>query len=143
SAEGEGGPPYYRRRFHPDETEEVRLFLHGGDDHAVVSGEGRRIRVRVIGGGGDDLLEDLAAGPTTLYDARGENRFRTGPATRVSREEYDPPAEAGPLIPSAERDWGERFALFSPAVDWKPHAELVVGGGPTWTRFAFRHDPFA
>src|SRR2546426_1789470 len=43
------------------ETEEVRLFLHGGDDRLVVRGsDGSGPLVRVIAGGGDDELVDSA-----------------------------------------------------------------------------------
>ncbi|HEX6910676.1 MAG TPA: hypothetical protein VF142_09775, partial [Longimicrobium sp.] len=34
----EGEEPYYRRRFHPGETREIRLFLKGGDDVLRVRG---------------------------------------------------------------------------------------------------------
>ncbi|HEX5724013.1 MAG TPA: hypothetical protein VFX98_01030, partial [Longimicrobiaceae bacterium] len=71
---GGGGAPYFRRRFVPGETREVRVFLHGGDDRAEATGEGpARIRVRVLGGGGDDVL--AGGRGTVLYDDRGDNRF--------------------------------------------------------------------
>ena len=34
-----GAQPYFRRRFVASETEEVRIFLHGGDDRVERSGE--------------------------------------------------------------------------------------------------------
>ncbi len=44
------GEPYYTRRFHPDETNEVRVFLRGGDDHVTVRGGARGpIGLRVVG----------------------------------------------------------------------------------------------
>src|SRR4051794_39123205 len=55
--EGSAGP-YFHRVFRPGETREVRLYLHGGDDHATVRGAGDGVLVRVIGGGGDDELAD-------------------------------------------------------------------------------------
>src|SRR5437899_3756322 len=63
-----GGEPYYRRRFDRRETEEVRLFLHGGDDRLVVRGsDGSGPLVRVVAGGGDAALVDSArAGGTHL-----------------------------------------------------------------------------
>lgn len=63
--------PYYHRRFLPDETDEVRVYLRGGDDRALVEGEGGRIRVRVIGGGGDDLLADLTSSGGVATDFLG------------------------------------------------------------------------
>ena len=46
---------FIERTFLPDETNEVRVYLHGGDDVATVSGSATdAITVRLIGGGGDE-----------------------------------------------------------------------------------------
>jgi hypothetical protein len=51
------GSPHFRRRFVPEETSEVRLYLHGGGDSLGISGTSRaRVMVRVIGGDGADVL---------------------------------------------------------------------------------------
>ena len=86
--------PYFHRRFVPAETDEVRVYLHDGDDRAVVRGEvASDMVVRVIGGHGDNVLVDSAIaaggrGRTVLYDAYGENVFVTGPDTRVDRRPF-------------------------------------------------------
>ena len=41
-ADGTAGKPYFPRRFVPGETEEVRLYLRGGDDRVIVEGTARR-----------------------------------------------------------------------------------------------------
>ncbi len=52
-------PPVYHRLFRTDETREIRLFMLGGDDKVVISGDvPRSIIVRVDGGKGDDELVD-------------------------------------------------------------------------------------
>src|SRR5207244_8683673 len=52
-APGSGGPPFYRRTFDGRETQEIRLFLHGGDDRLIVRGTGGSgPLLRVMGGGG-------------------------------------------------------------------------------------------
>ncbi|HEU4697686.1 MAG TPA: hypothetical protein VFS40_00750 [Gemmatimonadales bacterium] len=67
--------PWFRRRFLRGETDEVRLYLHGGDDRAIVRGTSRHsVLVRIIGGAGTNVLVDSsrvggAARPTRLYDA--------------------------------------------------------------------------
>jgi hypothetical protein len=67
-------PPYFSRRFNADETKEIRIYLHGGDDQARVEGSvGRSIKVRIIGGNGNNSLVDLSTvggkrNPTRLYD---------------------------------------------------------------------------
>lgn len=136
--------PYYRRRFVPEETEEIRIFLHGGDDVARVTGQTERsIPVRVVGGGGDDLLEDRSRGRTYFYDDRGSNRFITGPRTTVDRRDYEPPKRKIGLLPAPPpRDWGHRFSL-APWAEWVPFAGPTIGIGPQWTRFGFRRYPYA
>ena len=43
----------------PNETSEVRVYLHGGGDSAIVRGSGERgIKLRLIGGKGDNQLVD-------------------------------------------------------------------------------------
>ncbi|HEV2146224.1 MAG TPA: BamA/TamA family outer membrane protein [Longimicrobiaceae bacterium] len=138
------GEPYRERLLLPGETEEVRLFLHGGDDQAVVEGDGSDILVRIVGGGGDDRLVDRGrSGRTVFHDARGDNRFARGPGTAVDTREYRGPEKS--LDPRADplRDWGAEFSPFTPFVSWRPFAELVVGGGPTRTRYGFRRHPWA
>lgn len=138
-----GDRPYYERRFIPGETREIRVFLWEGDDRALVRGAGRDdILVRVVGGEGDDALVDSAGG-VVFYDAEGENTILAGAHTRVSREPYEAPEEEASLLPNKPRDWGSTRSAFAPAVDWRPDAGLMLGGGPRWTRYGFRHDPYA
>lgn len=69
-----GDPPYYRRRFNAEETREIRIYLHDGDDEATVTGSAQTsIPVRVIGGNGNNRLGDRStvggrSSPTHLYD---------------------------------------------------------------------------
>ena len=67
-------PPYFARRFYASETKEIRIYLHGGDDQAVINGHARTsIPVRVIGGNGTNTIRDIStvgghASPTRIYD---------------------------------------------------------------------------
>ena len=47
----EAEQPYFRRRFDPDETKEVRLYLHSGDDSVRVWGEAHLARTNGVAGG--------------------------------------------------------------------------------------------
>jgi hypothetical protein len=66
--------PWYRRRFNNSETQEIRLYMHGGNDVATVTGNpsSAGIRVRLIGGNGNNRLENQAQGAsrrlTSIYD---------------------------------------------------------------------------
>jgi Omp85 superfamily domain len=85
--------PAFERRFLPAETREIRVHLERGNDRAVVRGDAdRSITVRVIGGEGDDVLEDssrVASGAAThFYDASGRNTFVRGARTRVATKPF-------------------------------------------------------
>jgi len=67
-------PPWFKRRFASGETQEIRLYLHDGDDTAVVTGNAARsIPLRIIGGNGNNTLVDSSMvggrrGTAYLYD---------------------------------------------------------------------------
>ena len=141
---GAGATPFYRRTFDARETEEVRLYLHGGDDRLIVrgaAGSGGRPRLRVIGGGGDDELTDSSrAGGTQFYDDRGNNRFVTGPGTSVDRGHYEePPRDTSTL--GRPRDWGSHWMPLT-WVTYSGDLGLFVGGGATGTGYDFRRLPY-
>jgi hypothetical protein len=135
----------YRRRFLPHETDDVRLYLQGGDDRAIVRGTGHGVGIRVIGGGGDDVMEDSSrSSGVAFYDHRGENRFVRGPATRVDRREWEAPVDSSAITGHRTyREWGSSSSVFRPYVDWKRAAGPVIGGGPQETKYAFRRAPYA
>ncbi|MGQ0642629.1 MAG: hypothetical protein ACT4P6_17950 [Gemmatimonadaceae bacterium] len=67
------GRPWFERRFKPGETREIRLYLHGGNDLGLVTGDGTSpIFVRVVGGNGSNSLYDNSRGGrsrlTRFYD---------------------------------------------------------------------------
>ena len=134
---GPAEAPYFRRRFDARETREVRLFLHGGDDRIVVRGPGRGgVLVRVLPGGGTDTVADSAAGGTVhLYTTEPADEVVGGRDITVSREAYAP---AKPAV----RDWGTRW-LSQLWVSGGPDVGVFAGSGVSYTRFAFRHDPYA
>jgi hypothetical protein len=136
----DGARPYYRRRFDPDETREVRVFLAGGDDRAVTRGSGRdAIKLRVIGGKGDDILDDSAAGHTEFFDSEGRTRIVPGPGTSDSDKPYESPRDrlGNPL-----RDWGHQ-TLIMPIVTGGGDLGLLLGVGVQRTRYGFRKHPWA
>jgi hypothetical protein len=68
------GKPFFTRRFDARETAEILVYLHGGDDTALVTGQvSRSIKVRIIGGNGTNTFVDSSmvashTRPTRLYD---------------------------------------------------------------------------
>jgi hypothetical protein len=79
--EGEKSDKMYERTFDRSVTKEIRLYGLDGNDKFVFTGTGNKIKVRVIGGAGDDSFENNAsapAGKTLVYDLNTENNQFTG-----------------------------------------------------------------
>ena len=100
------GNPVYHRMFFRNETNEIRVYLLGGDDKALIKGNvDKSITVRVIGGKGDDDLVDesvvhgvlfgfipfipQADHETFFYDGSGNNTFVAGPSCSVNKEKNE------------------------------------------------------
>jgi len=135
------GRPSYDRTFDPRETEEIRLYLHGGDDRLLVRGGDRGPIVRVIGGGGDDVLVDSArGGKQRFYDDRGNNRFGRGAGTKVDTRRYEPPPRDS-LTLLGPPDQG---SVVNP-ISWLGYSSdlgVFLGGGFVHTGYGFRHVPY-
>jgi hypothetical protein len=133
---------WYERVFHPAETREVRVHLHGGADHARVTGVATGpIVIRVIGGGGDDVLEDLA-GEVRFYDEAGSNTIVRAQGTRFSARPWDAPTPPEGLRADTEwaPDWG-RSRSVGPAVGYHDRAGVLVGARASLRSYGFRRLP--
>jgi hypothetical protein len=141
SRRGEG-KPYYSRRFVPAETDSVRIYLRGGDDHVVVEGKNDHIRVHVIGGPGNDELDDSKGGGTRFHDFQGQDKVEKGPGTDVDRRPYTPPPgpKGAEWIPP--RDWGRDW-LYLPWAGYSIDYGLFLGSGFATRAYGFRQEPFA
>jgi hypothetical protein len=143
--------PYYVRRFVPQESGEVRIHLLAGDDRALIRGAAASpIRVRVLGGAGDDTLIDETTSPGTrvgLYDAEGTNTLVAGAGTRIDTRPFAVPGDpddwlARKVTRSRFRDWGDGRSIM-PTLDLGDEVGLVIGARLTTTRYAFRRTPYA
>jgi hypothetical protein len=136
--------PFFIRTFVPEETRDVRVFLHGGNDVAVVRGAAvSDIDVRVIGGGDDDFLADSAGGGGThFYDEKGKNEYVRRGGTSVSEKEWKVPRQGGGVRFDApwRPDWG-RSISFGPTFGFVEGGGLVVGAGPRYRVSGFRRLP--
>jgi hypothetical protein len=135
------GQPYFTRRFEPGATKEVRLFLEGGDDRAVVSGKGSGIRIRVLGQDGQDHLVDSApGGGQSFYDDPAAPSRTEGFSTKIDRRPYSPPPQKPGAV--AARDWGQRWAL-NPWGNFGPDMGALLGVSAVYTTYGFRKHPYA
>jgi hypothetical protein len=140
--DGTARTPFFFRRFVPGETEEVRLYLRAGNDRVTVEGKGGPIRVRVVGGVGDDVLDDSKGGGTRFYDFEGRSKVVEGPGTAQDDRPYaQPPGpKAAPWIPP--RDWGrDWFPL--PWASYSSDYGMFAGAGFATRSYGFRQEPFA
>lgn len=134
------GTVYFDRTFDPRDTHEIRLYLHGGSDRLIVRGRsGGGPTVRVIGGGGDDVLVD-SAGHSRLYDDRGNNQLVRGPGTSVDRHSYATPPQDTMTL-GRPRDWGAYTVPWT-TVSFVPDIGLFLGAGLSSTGYGFRHLPY-
>ena len=93
--EGEQSTKMYERTFSNEQTKELRLYGFDGDDKFVVKGASDKIKVRMIGGGGDDSFENTASmkGGIIYDSAAGGNKvsgsFKNKMANDTSVNKYD------------------------------------------------------
>jgi hypothetical protein len=132
--------PFLRRRFLKDETSEVRVFLKGGDDRAVTHGDkgGDGVKLRIVGGPGNDVLDDSDSGHSRFYDEAGENRVVKGEGTKFSARPYTHPLDSQD---NPERDWGHTTGLI-PWVRAGGGLGVLLGLELRRTDFGFRKHPY-
>ena len=145
-ASAEGVPdsePYFRRRFDPGTTHEVRVYLHGGDDKVLVTGGPRRgTLLRVVGAEGTDVLDDSAGGGTRFSGSEGSHRVAAGPGTRWDRRPYAPPSASKGAEWTPARDFGR---VTGPLLQLSYGSDYgaLIGGTLNTVGYAFRKDPWA
>jgi hypothetical protein len=133
------GEEKFHRRFRPDETDEVRIYLKGGDDRARSHGGNGPIEVRVAGGPGADTLDDSRGGHSSFYDHQGENRIVDGRSTEESDKPYEAPTDRQG---NALRDWGSSV-LKIPWLSAGADRGVFLGGGLRFIDYGFRKHPDA
>jgi hypothetical protein len=135
--DGSVDPPYLERRFDHRDTKEVRIHLANGDDRVVVRGPGGGgVRLRVVADGGADSVADSShGGRVKLYAPDSNDGATPGHGVAVDRSAYEP-------NPRATRNWGDRW-LSQTWFASGPDLGIFVGTGVAFTRYGFRHDPFA
>jgi hypothetical protein len=142
SADG-AAAPWFRRRFLPSETDEVRVYLHGGDDHVTRTGPaGGPVDVRVIAGGGLDVVDDSKSGGTDVWTDKGEAKVERGDGTQVRRNPWTNPAPVQDAPWLEPRSYGH-LTRGSAVVAYHPDVELVLGYGLTRRAWGFRTQPFS
>jgi hypothetical protein len=136
------GPVFYERLFRPGETREVRVHLQDGDDHARITGSAAGpIRLRVIGGGGSNVLEDLAGG-VQFHDHGGTSRIIRAPGTRLDVAEWWAPEPPEGIRANLEwaPDWGAARS-YGALIDYHDRSGVLAGARAQYVRYGFRRLP--
>ncbi|ACF45976.1 conserved hypothetical protein [Prosthecochloris aestuarii DSM 271] len=145
---------FYHRIFDPSSTEEIRLYMLGGDD--IVRIEGTRtqdIDLRVIGGkGGDDLADNVRTSKDAgynsalnyLYDSGKKTLFTSGPYTLVDRRHVVVPDEPAEKYDLKKRDYGSEVvaSVANLKVDYAPEYGVFLGWGVIFEDYGFQRDPY-
>jgi hypothetical protein len=133
---GEKTASFYERTFHPDETNEVRLYGLEDKDVFVFSGKAKGdIRVRIIGGNGKDSVNNASDLKVMLYDLKGGATWnRTSVVDKTSSD---------PAVNIYDRK-SFQYPRFAPLVYGNINNDdgVFIGGGFLWTTHGFRKKPY-
>ena len=136
---------YFYRIYTPENTKELRIYGLDGDDRLIVSGNPHsKIKVRFIGGPGDDIVKAKKKKPVTSYNIAVYDRpkglkikksikvsdKRSRSAYRNQYDLHDPHHE-----PSK---YG-----FIPSFEGNPDDDLFIGTTANITFSGFKRKPFA
>ena len=138
--EGEQSKKMYERKFDPAVTKEIRLYAMGGDDRFVTQGEGNAIKIRMIGGSGNDVFESHAStvpGKNIAYDLNTEQNQFTGNKNIRQKLSGDP------AVNKYERLY-YKYNLNIPflSVGYNPDDGVFLGVSLKMIRHGFRKIPY-
>ena len=121
----------------------MRLYLYGGADRVATEGPaGGPITLRVVGGPGNDALDDSKSGGTRVYDFEGASVVK-GPGTHVDTTPWKRQPAKPKETPWLEwRDWGSR-TLPQYKAWWEPDPGVILAAGLAHQTWGFRKFPYA
>lgn len=137
---GEQTTKLYERTFLYNETKEIILYGMGEDDKFVLHGNARKtIRVRIVGGEGDDEINNEAAhttpSKTMVYDLLSEKNRFSGPLKKQLSD--------NPEVNEWDR-FAYKYNVAFPfiSVNYNPDDGVYLGASVKYTVQGFRRDPF-
>jgi hypothetical protein len=126
---------FYKRIFNPLETKEIRIYGVGGEDIYAVYGKSRNIKLRIIGGPGNDSLVQYTGSQIHIYD-NYNNRFRT-----ISAKMHLSKDSAGHTFNYEKYNYNMRD--FSPYVLFNNRDRWYIGWNYTLLKHRWRRKPYA
>ncbi|MBC7874398.1 MAG: BamA/TamA family outer membrane protein [Ferruginibacter sp.] len=133
--DGNQSSKMYERKFLPLVTKEIRVYGMDGQDKFVVHGNNDKIKIRLIGGGGEDVFENTAKIGPMIYDkVDGGNkitgRFRNRMSNDSMVNSYD---KLGYKYP---------FQSVFATIGYNPDDGLFLGPTFKYIRHGFRKTPY-
>ena len=134
----------FERSFTADVTRELRLYGLQGDDIFRISGtNGKGLKVRIIGGLGEDKVETMSSGNrenVIIYDAKKEP-IHVGDTRKVTmRLSNDPKYNTYDRM---AKDYDPDYASFFPSVGFNPDDGVLLGVAPVFVSHGFKKSPYA
>jgi hypothetical protein len=139
---GRAHDPYFKRRFVPDETHDIRIYLHGGNDRVVAEGGHNSIDVKIIAGAGTDAIDDRQGGGSQVWAGEGRIQVLRGPGTDERQSPWVNPAPVEDAPWLEPRNFGH-WTMKEPKLWWSPDLDVLLGAGLTRTGWGFRKYPYA
>jgi len=132
----------YQRVFKTNETEEVRLYGLGSDDQFIITGEvNKSIKVRVIGGKGEDEILDSSkvnGGKSTIaYDNIKGMKIESGGEVKDKTSDRDRNVNSYDRL---EFKYDGILPQFYGG--YNPDDGIFLGGGASFLKQKFRKEPF-
>jgi hypothetical protein len=129
----------YERLFDPKVTQEIRIYGLGDNDRYIVEGGNSPIRVRIIGGPGEDeFINNGNGSDVIIYDAAVEKNTVSGNGDFRNRISNDPNVNRYNRL-----DY--KYDFINPGVDvaWNIDDGLFLGAQLEVTKQGFRKEPYA
>ncbi|HTM91288.1 MAG TPA: hypothetical protein VL095_02640, partial [Flavisolibacter sp.] len=126
----------YNRLF-DNATKELRIYGLEGDDHFLITGESSPIKIRLIGGPGEDVFTNNAQGEKVLvYDVSFENNLLEGKfKNKISKDPLNNEYQRVNSIYNS--------SALGPTVEYARDGGLFLGLRYTATTTGFRKEPYA
>lgn len=125
----------YERRFYPSETKEIRLYgLRGKDQFIIFGVDQQAIKLRAIGGEGDDTLENQTQKKVSVYDEL-DGMSWTGPVSDMTSD----------VLGNNEYDrHGYQYNTSLPGINlgYSVDDGVWIGGSYAWTNHGWRKEPY-
>lgn len=132
----------YKRTFHSNETNEIRLWGLGGDDTFYISGEVKKgILIRIVGGQGDDNVTDKSkvsglSKKTKVYDSPAGLTFN------ASSELKDHRTSIHSVNEFEYKKMNSNFQNILPSISYDNEDGLSLGLSYKAFRYEFKKEPY-